>query len=259
MQARVATAAQGARWLAHGWRLFRAAPLGWLSLVFAYTFLMTLVSLVPAIGVLAATAMVPAFSVSFMAASRAADRGAQLGLALLFSGFRERLPALLALGGIYAAALALLLAATTLADDGVFARWLASGKRPDAEALASDAFQGAMLVAAALYTQVMMLFWFSPLLVAWHGLPVPKALFFSYVAVLLNWRAFVAYGIVTAIATVVVPMATVLGLTAVTSGKAQVTAAGLLFPVLLVVMPTLFASFYASYRDVFAPGEDEPA
>ena len=34
---------------------------------------------------------------------------------------------------------------------------------------------------------------------------------------------------------------------------ALLTAAGLLFPLLLVIMPTLFGSFYASYRDVFGP------
>jgi hypothetical protein len=30
---------------------------------------------------------------------------------------------------------------------------------------------------------------------------------------------------------------------------------GLIFPLLVVMLPTLFASFYASYRDIFA----EPA
>ena len=36
-------------------------------------------------------------------------------------------------------------------------------------------------------------------------------------------------------------------------GKAQVAAAGMVFPLLLIVMPVLFASFYASVRDVFGP------
>lgn len=258
MQAGIATSLQGARWLAHGWRIFKAAPVSWLSMVFAYTLVMTLLSVVPVVGVVAATVMVPAFSVSFMAASRAVDRSGELALAMLFAGFRERLQAQLTLGALYLACLALLLAVTTLADDGAFARWLATGKRPAAETLHSDGFQAALVVAAALYTQVMMLFWFSPLLVAWHGLPVAKALFFSYFAVLMNWRAFLAYGVVTAIATVAAPLATVLAVSALGSGKSQLTAAGLLFPLLLIVMPTLFASFYASYRDIFAAPQ-EPA
>ncbi len=252
MQARIATSLQGARWLARGWGIFKSAPLGWLALVFAYTLFMTFVSVLPLVGVVAAMVMVPAFSVSFMSASRAADQAADVGLGLLFSGFRERLPAQITLGCIYFASVMLLLAATTLADDGAFARWLATGKRPDAAVVQTDGFRAALLIAAAMYTQVMMLFWFSPVLVAWHGVPVAKALFFSYFAVLMNWRAFIAYGVVTAVFTLVVPFMTVLLMSALTGGKSQLTAAGLLFPLLLVVMPTMFGSFYASYRDVFA-------
>lgn len=251
MQARVLTPMQGARWLPLGWRIFKAAPVGWIAMVFAYVFLMTLVSILPVVGVVAAMMLVPGFSVSFMAASRAAARGGDIGLAILFSGFRERPQAQLVLGALYLALMMAMLGLSALADDGVLARWLATGRRPDVEALKSDAFLGAIVLAALAYSQVMMLFWYSPVLVAWHGTGVAKALFFSYVAMLMNWRAFVAYGVVAAVVTVIVPFATLAALAALTSGKAQVTAAGLLFPVLLVIMPTLFGSFYASYRDVF--------
>ncbi len=253
MQARLVSSLHGARWLPLGWRIFKAAPIGWVALVFAYTFLMTLVSVLPVVGVVAATILVPGFSVSFMAASRASARGGDLGLAMLFAGFRERIQPQIALGVLYVALMLALLGATTLADDGAFARWLATGKRPTADVVRSDGFQLALLVAAVLYTQVMMLFWFSPVLVSWHGMSVAKAMFFSYFGVMMNWRAFIAYGLVTALVTIVVPFATIFALTAVTSGKAQLTAAGLLFPLLLVIMPTLFGSFYASYRDIFGP------
>ena len=53
MQARIVSTAQGARWLADGWRLFSAAPLGWIAMVFAYWLIMTLVSVVPFAGVVA--------------------------------------------------------------------------------------------------------------------------------------------------------------------------------------------------------------
>lgn len=257
MQARIATSLQGARWLAQGWRIFKAAPLGWLAMVFAYTMFMTFVSVVPVIGVVVATALVPGFSVSFMAASRAALHGGGFGMGMLLAGFRERLPAQLALGGVYVACVMLVLAATMLADDGTFARWLATGKRPAVEAVRADGFQAALLLAAALYTLVMMLFWFAPVLAGWHGVPVPKALFFSFFAMLMNWRAFLAYGMVTALVTVLAPFLTVLALTALTGGKSQMAATGLLFPLLLIIMPTLFGSFYASYRDIFAPPPPE--
>ncbi|HEY5898407.1 MAG TPA: hypothetical protein VIV54_12635, partial [Burkholderiales bacterium] len=86
MQARIVTAARGARWLGEGWRLFRASPLGWIAAVFAYWFLMTLVSMLPLVGVAAAGILVPAFSVGFMALARAAANGARLEFRLLFDG-----------------------------------------------------------------------------------------------------------------------------------------------------------------------------
>ena len=40
-------------------------------------------------------------------------------------------------------------------------------------------------------------------------------------------------------------------LTVASAGALQFPVAGLVFPLVLILLPTLFASFYASYRDVF--------
>ena len=248
MQARIVEARQGAIWLLDGWRLFRAAPLGWLAMVFAYWIIMTLASVVPFIGVAAASIMVPAFSVGFMAAARAASRRGPVELGLLFDGFRHHRKGQLILGVIYLLCLGTLLSATALFDDGALAGWMVSGRRPDEEALQSDDFLQALAVAALLYTPVLMAFWFAPLLAAWHGAPPVKALFFSFVACLWNWRAFLAYGAVSAAVVLAVPLAV---LALVLLASLQVAAMSLVFPLLIVLLPTLFASFYASYRDIF--------
>ncbi|HEX2332244.1 MAG TPA: BPSS1780 family membrane protein [Burkholderiales bacterium] len=248
MQARIVETASGARWLAEGWRLFSAAPLGWIAMVFAYWLLMTLVSIVPIVGVAAASLLVPAFSVGFMAAARAAARKGPVELGLLFDGFRHHLRSQLMLGAGYFACLALVLAATALADGGALAGWMLAGSRPDDEVLRSDEFLAALAAAAALYTPVLMMFWFAPPLAAWHGVAPAKALFFSFFACLMNWRAFLAYGAVTAVVAIALPLAVV---TIVTLASISVPAMSLVFPLLIALLPTLFASFYASYRDVF--------
>jgi hypothetical protein len=248
MQARIVQTPQGARWLADGWRLFRAAPLGWLALVFAYWLIMTLVSIVPLVGVAAASVLVPAFSVGFMAAARAVSRGGPLELALLFDGFRHHLRGQIILGVVYFACLGLVLAATALADGGALAGWMLSGRRPEDEVLQSDDFLAALACAAALYAPVLMMFWFAPPLAAWHGVGAGKALFFSFFACLMNWRAFLAYGAVTALVALALPLVALSALMLV-SFKAPVMS--LVFPLLIVLLPTLFASFYASYRDIF--------
>jgi hypothetical protein len=244
------------RWLAEGWRLFRVAPLGWLAAVFGYWLLMSLVSLVPLIGVAAAAVLVPAFSVGFMALARAAGRKAPLELGLLFDGFRHEARAQLILGVIYLACLALLLAASTLADEGALAQWMLTGRRPADEVLQSEAFVGALAAAAALYMPVMFAFWFAPPLAAWHSTGAAKALFFSFAATLMNWRAFLGYGAVTILVTLVAPFLILSVLAIASGGGLRLPVASFVLPLLIVLLPTLFASFYVSYRDVF--GYDAP-
>jgi hypothetical protein len=252
MQPRVVAAVRGVHWLAEGWRLFVAAPLGWLALLLAYWLTMTVISMLPFVGVVAASLLVPAFSVGFMAAARAASRRAGVELTLLFDGFRQAPRALVVLGVAYVACLSLVLGAGALADDGALARWMLTGRRPADEVLRSDEFLAALLWAAALYAPVMMMFWFAPPLAAWHSAAPLKALFYSFFACLMNWRAFLAYGATAAMVTLVVPLCLALVLKAL---GAAASLTWLAFPLLAVLLPTLFASFYASYRDLFAAAE----
>ena len=251
MQARVVGAPRGARWLGEGWQLFRAAPLGWLALVLAYWLLMTIISLLPYVGAAAAAVLVPGLSVGFMAAARTAERGGRLELALLFGALRDAPRPQLVLGGVYLACLAALLALTALADGGALAAWMLTGRRPGDEALQSGDLLSAMAVAALLYAPVMMMFWFAPVLAAWHSTAPAKALFFSFAACLMNWRAFIAYGAVAALFTLVLPFVVLAGLMLASGGALSAPAASLAFPLLLLILPTLLASFYVSYRDVF--------
>jgi hypothetical protein len=251
MNSRVVPALRGVHWLAEGWRMFRVAPLGWFALVFGYWLAMTILSLLPLVGVGVASVLVPAFSVGFMAASRAAARNQPVELAMLAAGFRERLPAQLVLGGVYLASLALVIGGSALADDGMLARWLLTGREPAEEEAADAGFYGALAVAAALYAPVMAMFWFAPVLVAWHAMPPAQALFYSFFASLMNWRAFLAYGTAVALVMFVLPTLLLLAMVLASGGSMRLAPMALVLPLALIMLPTLFASFYASYRDVF--------
>ena len=253
--ARVVATWHGARWLGEGWRLFRAAPLSWIALVVAYWLLMNLLVLVPLAGIVVAPVLVPAFSVSFMAAGRAAARGGPLKLDILFSGFREQRPRMLALGAVYLACLALLLGASALFDRGALVHSILSAEPADGAKVQAGDMVGAMLVALTLYGPVMMMFWYAPVLVAWRGVGVAKALFFSFLACLLNWRAFLAYGAVAILITVVAPSFALSALLLFTGGKFPGSLESFVYPLMLIILPTLLASFYVSYRDVFGAPE----
>jgi hypothetical protein len=250
---RVVSFARGTRWLFEGWRLFKVAPVTWLALVVAYFVLMIVLGLLP-LGSAVGTVLIPTFAVGFMAASRNCERRAPFDVRVLFDGFRGRWPMQLVLGGVYLLLLAGVIGGTTLADDGALARWLLTGRRPDDEVLQSDVVAG-LTTLAVLYVPVMMLYWFAPVLVAWHSMGVAKALFYSFFASLMNWRAFLGYGAVTALVTVVVPFLMLGALILASGGGLRLGAMELVFPVLILLLPTLFASFYASYRDIF--GADE--
>ena len=112
-----------------------------------------------------------------------------------------------------------------------------------------------MVLATALYAPVIMMFWFAPVLTAWHGIGAPKALFFSLIACLINWRAFLVYGAVAILLTVVAPTLALSALLLFSGDSLGAPVTSFLFPLLLVVLPTLLASFYVSYRDVFGAPE----
>jgi hypothetical protein len=254
MNARVVAPARGARWLAEGWRMFRVSPLGWLVLVFAYLMGTMLLSAIPKIGPVLVGLIVPALSVGFMAASRAASRRQPVDLAMLFAGFRERLPGQLILGAIYMAGFSLAIIGSAPGDGGAFAR-MVFGAGPMGDPRAAEGLATAMVVAVVLYLPTMMMLWFAPVLVAWHGLNPAKAVFYSLVACWLNRRAFIAYALVLALV-LFAAMGSVVLIASLTPGETPaVNPRSLVFPLALIVLPTLFASYYASYQDVFGPPE----
>jgi hypothetical protein len=249
VRARVVPTLRGARWLGEGWRTFRAAPLGWLSLVFVYLVGTQVVSLVPVIGVLVALLAVPGLTVGMMGAARAASRGGTLRVAMLFEAFRSGPREQLLLGGVYLACSFVIFGALALADaDGTLRAALAGRGSPELVEAEDWARAGALF--ALLYGPVMMAFWFAPALAAWHSAGAAKALFFSFFACLINWRAFLAYGVAAGLLMVVLPLAA-LALPLMLFGGDKAKMAPLVLPLLILMLPTLFASFYASYRDVF--------
>ena len=249
MQARIVSAARGARWLAEGWGVFRAAPLGWLSLVFVYLFGTQLIALIPIVGVVVALLAVPGLTVGMMGAARAASSGGVLRVAMLFDAFRGGARQQLVLGAVYLACSMLIFAAMSLADGDGTLRAALSGRGTPTDLEAAD-WIAACAALALLYAPVMMMFWFAPVLVAWHSAGPGKALFYSFFACLLNWRAFLAYGAVTLLIMIAVPLAA-LSVPLLLLGAERAQMAPLVLPILILMLPTLFASFYVSYRDVF--------
>jgi uncharacterized membrane protein len=86
-----------------------------------------------------------------------------------------------------------------------------------------------------------MLIWFAPLLVMFDGMTPVSAMKLSFAACFKNTLPFTVYGLA------------ILGLWVVMSLPAAMGAIGLVLVVVLLVvsMPVLACSVYASYRDIF--------
>ena len=254
-------AGYGWNWVLTGFALFRKNPAMWAFLVFSYIMLMQVLGMVPVLGWFAATVLIPEFSASFMIVSRELDRGKKIGFALLFSGFRSNLPALLTLGGFYLASALAILALSALIDGGALLQLMMLGERPPASAFDDGSLAGAAALAGALYLPLLAAFWFAPALSAWRNLPAFQALFYSLFAALRNWRAFLAYGVAVVLLGLICSFALfvlALLLRGLLGDKSQDALLLVVLPVMLTYVPTLFASFYASYRDIFPPPDAAP-
>ena len=250
MRANRLAAGRGLGWIGEGFLIFRVAPLRQLLFNLAFLLAITIAVAVPVVGFAAVWVLIPALMIGPHAMSRAAARGAPPVPQMLISGFRQNLAAQLRLGIVYLAAMLAVLAATALADDGSFAQVMIGRARLELGDLQNPALQQAMMIGAGLQTAVLAALWYAPLLVAWNGLSVSKAVFFSAAAALINWRAFLAYGAaITLLFAFVLMLA--LGGAMLFGGSGAAQANSALFSVIWTLSPIWFASSYLSYRDVF--------
>jgi hypothetical protein len=239
-------------WFRQGIWLFRKNPLAFLTLFFTYLLVMTLVAQIPVIGGVLPLAFIPGVAVGFMAACRNTIAGKPVFPTILVDGFHSYGPVvtkrLLVLGVLYVVAMGVVLAGSALADGGMLLKVMLGGATMDQDAITNSNISLAVITALAFYIPVAMIFWFSPILAAWHDVPPVKAMFFSVVSCWRNRGAFIVFGALW----LAVAMTVSLGL----STLMQALGAGdfafaILMPATMIVTTMLYCSFYATYRGCF--------
>lgn len=246
-------AAAGALWLVEGFRVVRAAPLQQMMLGLVVLFAVAFTLSLPA-GFAVFWLLTPAFVVGPHAVARAAGGRTRPGFALLaqgFSGgFSGEFGALLRLGAIYLAALLAALGATALFDEGRLFRAMTGIERLRVEELFRPELHRALLAWALLETAVLSALWYAPLLVAWHRVPAVKSAFFSAAAIVLNWRAMLAFGAALMLAMLGLSLlALALATLVAKSEAARLSTAA--FAATWTFLPILFAASWRSYEAIF--------
>ncbi len=252
MRLNLVPARSGALWVKLGIRTFFKQPLAMAGLFFMFMALMTVATMVPLVGLPLAMTLLPAATLGLMAATLEVTQGKFPMPLVLLAGLRAKsgtARALLLLGVIYATGFLLAMGLAYLVDGGGFARMYLGGQAPAKEVLESSGFMAAMWTFIGLHLPLSLLLWHAPALVYWQGVSPVKSLFFSIVACLRNFKAYVLFalcwmGVMVTVLLVVITLAGLLD-------NPELIGV-ILFPALMLVASMFFTSLYFSYRDCFA-------
>jgi hypothetical protein len=235
LQARQVGARRGLDWLVEGFALFRRNPLIWIVLFSAYLLIGMVLSMIPVLGPIVLNLLAPVFVAGFMVGSRVLDNGGELEIGHLFAGFQHHAAQLVTIGGIYLAGIIVIVGIMFAGTDHAVLEAMLSGKQmspEETQAMLGEGFVFTSLLGLLLLVPLIMAYWFAPVLAAFHGLPGFTAMRLSFFACLKNIGPFLVYGFISMALLVIAAIPFGLGL--------------------LIMIPTMIASLYVSYKDVFA-------
>jgi len=217
------------RWIANGFRLFKANPAMWIILLVLYLAIMIPLSMLPVIGSVLSTLLAPVFAAGMMWGCQAMMSNQDLEINHLFEGFKHNTSQLVAVGGIYMLSLLLVAVVVVLTLDAATVELLVQGK--DLSVEQTDAMTMPLLLALLLVLPVLMAYWFAPVLAGLHDLTAIEAMKLSFHACLKNTLPFFLYGLIFMVLLIIAIIPFGIGL--------------------IVVVPMMMTSLYTSYADVF--------
>ncbi|HEY3326969.1 MAG TPA: BPSS1780 family membrane protein [Novimethylophilus sp.] len=237
MNARNVAAGNGWQWIRGGFELFRRNPVIWIALFFVYLMIGMMLSLIPIVGPIVLNLLAPVFMAGFMLGCQALESGEELEINHLFAGFKQNTAQLITVGGLYLVGIIVIAGLVFMMTGGAMLNEGAHGLGVEHDqametAAASGGLLLAALVALVLLLPLIMAYWFAPTLVIFHGLSAPDAMKLSFTACLHNLMPFTVYSLISMLLLVLAAIPFGLGL--------------------LVMIPTMTASLYVSYKDIFS-------
>lgn len=233
---------EGLQWVVTGFRLYRKTPL-LLSAAFGLLFgVVMALGLIPGVGNSLSELASPLMIAGFLAAYRALDAGDELELPQFLAGVKGPALPLMTIGAVQLIATLLIgkiMLGMGFDPQAVMAAAQTQKDPAQMQAILNQAMP-AVLTGLLLFVPLMMATWFAPALILFGGARPVTALGVSLKAVVKNWAAILMNGLALGLLLFVaalVPM--LLGL--------------------LVAMPVLFGSLYASYQAIFAVWADDTA
>ncbi len=251
MHAEKLPASTGWQWVRDGMALFRRQPIAMFTWALTIGFLVLVASILAPIGPLLFVALMPAVTVMTLEAGRSIEQDQVVFPLRLFAVLKTPGLAkqLITMGAIYVVAVLIagLLSFLPFAD--TMGEALEGITNDDMTPLLL-AMRTPLIIFAVFYVAIAALFWYAPILVAWHQVDLRKALFFSWIACWRNKGAFLVYGASWLI--VILALEAVSGLL-VAVGLSENVAGMVQMPLNFLAAAVLYCSFYPSYTSVFGP------
>jgi hypothetical protein len=259
MKLQLVPARTGTLWVRLGIQTFFKQPLALTGLFFLFMAALSIISLVPVLGSIAAMVLLPTMALALMAATLEASKGSFPTPAIVLSALRagqQGMRPLLVLGGLYAAGFMAVLGISMLVDGGEFARFFLGDRTAEEASNNPEQLLSGMLTFMLLYLPLSLAFWHAPALVHWHGISPGKSLFFSLVACWRNKGAYLVFGlswfgVLLSVGLGVQLLAMLLGLPALLNVG--------VFVVTLLGSCVFLTSIYFTFRDSFSADPVEPA
>ena len=217
-----------AAWIGSGWRIFRRQVGVWIILGIVFALILIALALVPILGQLGVTLLMPVFVAGMMVGCRKVEAGEDLELADLFAGFRRNTGALIMVGLIgLALTMAVLIPVMLVTGMGAAFSAMAGG----APETAAASMMIGLLVFFALAIPINMAIWFAPALVMFQDQPASRAMLQSFKGCLKNMVPFLLYGVILFVLAIFASIPFGLGWFA--------------------LGPVIVGSVYAAYRDIY--------
>jgi uncharacterized membrane protein len=217
-------------WIVSGFELFKANPAMWIIILVIYLAIIIPVSLVPVIGSVLSTLLAPVFAAGMMWGCKALAHQQDLEINHLFDGFKKNTSQLIAVGGIYMMCLLMIAVSVVLSLDSGTIAMLRAGQELSPEQ--ANLIVMPILIAMLFIVPILMAYWYAPILVGLNNLTAIQAMKLSFVACLKNMLPFLLYGFIFMLLLVAAIIPFGLGL--------------------LIAVPVMMTSLYASYVDVFS-------
>jgi len=247
-------AGDGFSWIGQGWGYFKGSPVGWILALVLWGLISGVVGMIPILGGIALTLLGPVVMAGFMLGCRDQDEGGSFSVSHLFAGFSHNAGQLVLVGLLWLVMLivAVVVLSVVMALTVGFGSLGMGAEDPQVMPSMAGGMVIFFIVLMVLFlisiVMTTMAYIFAPPLVAFEDINAIEAMKLSFSGCLKNLLPLTLYGIAGTMLALAAVIPMLLGLFDII----PVWLGFVLYMIFgLALFPTLTASLYGAYRDIY--------